>query len=266
MLGPLRSPSRLLTPLLSRFLSSYSALLQLPPSATISDVKSQFRALAKEHHPDLVGPGHEAEMAALLSAYHDALEDLGGDTQGGGSKICTDAEIFTVQEMHAMDGFDVRVFTIALDEAAALGAGEQPSPNSASPPPPPPLPPPPLASDESGALASSIPSLGVVPASLYDSVSDLKRDLQSLHSSSLDLENRPLDRDGLFEGWEVVHGGRALSYHLFLEDYEVGHGDEMHVVVERGGRSRMKEAEEKEYRRRLRLKKEAAMGKAASRR
>jgi hypothetical protein len=80
------------------------------------------------------------------------------------------------------------------------------------------------------------------------------------------LENRPLDRDGLFEGWEVVHGGRALSYHLFLEDYEVGHGDEMHVVVERGGRSRMKEAEEKEYRRRLRLKKEAAMGKAASRR
>ena len=75
-----------------------------------------------------------------------------------------------------------------------------------------------------------------------DSVSDLKRHIQSCYAKSWGLSDRRLDRDGLYLGWELVHrkfvDGRnnedeasVLSYHLFLHSYNVREGDILHAVV-----------------------------------
>ena len=69
-----------------------------------------------------------------------------------------------------------------------------------------------------------------------DSVSDLKRQLEAAHGAAWGLEGRRRDRDGLALGWELVHrDGGAMSYHLFLRDYDVQHGEILHAVVRRDG-------------------------------
>ena len=80
---------------------------------------------------------------------------------------------------------------------------------------------------------------------LADSVSDLKRLLERAHAVRWGIAGRMRDRDGLSVGWELVRddgssgGGEgevALSYHLFLSDYGIRHGDLLHAVVRRSGK------------------------------
>merc|ERR1711924_301439 len=73
----------------------------------------------------------------------------------------------------------------------------------------------------------------VVEVSIDDSVLDLKRILQEAYGQQWGLSDRRLDRHGLALGWEVVFCDSALSYHLFLHDYGVKHGDIVHAVVRR---------------------------------
>jgi len=48
---------------------------------TLEDVKSEYRRLAKIHHPDL--GGDTATMQALNAQYHTALKNLDGSTSSG---------------------------------------------------------------------------------------------------------------------------------------------------------------------------------------
>ncbi|KAK4983769.1 hypothetical protein LTR50_007015 [Elasticomyces elasticus] len=55
----------------------YYAALELPPSASIDDIKKKFRKLALKYHPDR-NPGKEAEMIPkfqAIQAAHEILED-----------------------------------------------------------------------------------------------------------------------------------------------------------------------------------------------
>ena len=80
---------------------------------------------------------------------------------------------------------------------------------------------------------SDPPESLTVTASRDDSVSDFKRSLQDAYGSTWGIMERKEDRDGVKVGWEVVHRDRVMSYHLFLDDYGMDHGDDVHVVIER---------------------------------
>lgn len=49
-------------------------LLQLPPEASLADVRMQYRELAKLYHPD--AGGHHADFLALQQAYEQVMEYL----------------------------------------------------------------------------------------------------------------------------------------------------------------------------------------------
>ena len=225
----------------------YTAVLNLSQTSTLSDVKASFRALAKIHHPDANNPSSSPDaFQSILAAYQEALEeydDYNGFTPTSG-KLAVAAEVFTVEEMESMEGYDVHAVRVALEEAAALAVGEDAVSDGGEE----------VVVAGASSLVASGGSRGEPPAvvrcSLYDSVSDLKRALQSFHPPLLALSGRKLDRDGLYVGWDVLHEGRAMGGHLFLEDYGVEHGDVMHVVVDNGGAR--EDGEEREFRRRKR--------------
>jgi len=90
-----------------------------------------------------------------------------------------------------------------------------------------------------------------------DSISDLKRHIQSNYADTWGLDGQRLDRDGLHLGWELVYCGNnnelnndfssggsgtsnndggdtdVLSYHLFVHSYGIRNGDVLHAVVKR---------------------------------
>ena len=92
----------------------------------------------------------------------------------------------------------------------------------------------------------------IIPLEVHpdDSISDMKRHIQSQYGSLWGLEGRRLDRDGVYLGWELVYSGThgncdvgdnmmdgkdgyVLSYHLFLHNYGIQEGDILHAVVRR---------------------------------
>ena len=106
---------------------------------------------------------------------------------------------------------------------------------------PPPPPPQPVASPPA---ASSRPQLSPlssrtaiesrqprVHASRYDSVADIKRELQERYGEDWGLLGRALDRDGVAVGWELVHNATVLCPNYLLGDYAVASGDTVEAVV-----------------------------------
>ena len=92
----------------------------------------------------------------------------------------------------------------------------------------------------------------IIPLSAHpdDSISDMKREIQSKYGVSWGLEGRRVDRDGVYLGWELLYCGNGasgndtaedsernghviLSYHLFLLTYGIKEGDVLHAVVRR---------------------------------
>lgn len=70
-----------------------------------------------------------------------------------------------------------------------------------------------------------------VHASRYDSVADIKRELQERHGEDWGLLGRALDRDGVAVGWELVHNATVLCPNYLLGDYAVASGDTVEAVV-----------------------------------
>lgn len=183
-------------------------VLGLPPEERFpkrADVKARFRLLAKQLHPDLNAlPEAKEQMAELLEAY-DAL--LGGDISGlARSSVAFSCEIFEVEEL-AQDGLH-SVYPVQVIFHS------------------------PAAEASSTALQGASLSSSCL-ASEDDSVLDLKRHLEQLQGTEWGLSERGRDRFGLALGWELVFRGSALSYHLFLHDYGIRHGDLLHAVVRR---------------------------------
>ncbi|KAF2241915.1 heat shock protein DnaJ, partial [Trematosphaeria pertusa] len=54
---------------------NYYANLGVSKNATIEEIKSAFRRLAKEHHPDKKGPNHDGDSTEFRK-IHEAYEKL----------------------------------------------------------------------------------------------------------------------------------------------------------------------------------------------
>ena len=73
----------------------------------------------------------------------------------------------------------------------------------------------------------------------------MQRMLEAAHAADWGMAGRQRTRDGSLRGWELVQadgalagggtGSVVLSYHMFLIDYEITHGDVLHAVVRRDG-------------------------------
>ena len=200
------------------------AVLQLRTSASKDDIKAAFRRLAKTYHPD-VNTSHsrkesEARMAELIDAYDRLLDDdFGGRI--GDSRVALACEMYTIPELRIDRLHDVHSLKIKL-----VVDGVELSQQNVI--------------DEICSDDDSISTAGIstrthfeIEAHPHDSVSDLKRHIQSIYEAEWGLLGRRNDRDGVATGWELVNDtdGSILSYHLFLGSYGIKDGDIVHAVV-----------------------------------
>lgn len=212
-------------------------VLGVPVGASPAAVKARFRALAKLHHPDVQPMGEEsqlqaaARMAELVEAY-DALmdDDLADRLQD--NAVAASCEAFTVEELAAGGLYDVFALRLLLDTSLLSDGVHPDTAASASPRGAPSTPS--GACELVGVASADGGGVAHVVANLDDSILDLKRALQHAHGPGWGLTGRRRDRHGLASGWELVFRGSALSYHLFIHDYGLGHGDLIHAVVRRG--------------------------------
>jgi len=193
-------------------------------------IKSRFRDLAKQYHPDKNPSADAAEkMSELVEAY-DALLDGDLAARAGSNTLIYSIEAFTIDELRADGRYDVYALRIALEEMLLEGTAEPHLANHVQ------------ATDNkmrapemvSGETAVTCSEEGVVfplMASLDDSVLDLRRSVQATHGKEWGLAGRRCDRGGIAAGWELVFNGSALSYHLFVHDYGIEHGSVLHAVV-----------------------------------
>ena len=200
------------------------AVLQLRTSASKDDIKAAFRRLAKQYHPD-VNATHsrkesEARMAELIDAYGRLMDDdFGGRI--GDSRVALACEMYTIPELRIDRMHDVYSLKIKL-VADGVELSQQNVIDE-------------ICSDDDNISTADISTrtLFEVEAHPHDSVSDLKRHIQSIFGVEWGLSGRRNDRDGIATGWELVYDtdGSILSYHLFLDSYGIKDGDIVHAVV-----------------------------------
>jgi len=244
--------------------SPYS-ILQVKVNATKEEIKSSFRKLAKLHHPDMKNQYTETDlhcqsnegnmMTEIINAYEFLMNKHGDDPiwnnlsdHSRDSRVALACEMYTIEELRSAYNcwYDVYSFRVRYSDDGEISAhdegnqeGGQKSCNNPIEEK--------MPSHQRDIDAYPIISLVAHPE---DSISDLKRDIQSQFASSWGLEGRRVDRDGIYLGWELVfsekgnvrelraaqdteHDGNVLSYHLFLHSYNIREGDILHAVVRR---------------------------------
>ena len=199
------------------------AILKLRTSATEEDIKAAFRRLAKQYHPDLNTTHSRKEGEALMAELIDAYEQLLDDDFGGrigDSRVALACEMYTISELRMDRLHDVYSLKLTLlddDSDEDEGCIDI------------------IAADSFNTDARDLSphSIIEIKAHPHDSVSDLKRAMQSTFEEEWGLIGRRLDRDGIATGWELVNDadGSILSYHLFLSSYRLKSGDLIHAVV-----------------------------------
>ena len=205
------------------------AVLQLRTSASKKDIKAAFRRLAKIYHPDLNTTHSRSEseerMAELIDAYDHLMDDdFGGRI--GDSRVALACEMYTIPELRIDRLHDVYSLKMKLvDDGIELkhhtDAGHSVQDALCS------------ENERSSSTDVSTHPLIEIEAHPHDSVSDIKRHIQSIFEAEWGLSDRRLDRDGIATGWELVNDidGSILSYHLFLSSYGIKDGDIIHAVV-----------------------------------
>ena len=205
------------------------AVLQLRTSASKKDIKAAFRRLAKIYHPDLNTTHSRSEsevrMAELIDAYDHLMDDDFG-SRIGDSRLALACGMYTIPELRIDRLHNVYSLKLKLiDDGEEVNRVADPALSDQDVP-----------CSESERLASkdvSTHPLMEIEAHPHDSVSDLKRHIQSNFEAEWGLFDRRLDRDGIATGWELVNDadGSILSYHLFLSSYGIKDGDIIHAVV-----------------------------------
>mmetsp|Transcript_16844 Transcript_16844/g.27526 ORF Transcript_16844/g.27526 Transcript_16844/m.27526 type:complete len:285 (+) Transcript_16844:222-1076(+) len=223
------------------------AVLNVKANASKEEIKKAFRTLAKLHHPDLnrrklfddndeADDDNENRMARLVNAYESLMSKYSASyiSDATDSRVALACEIYTIDELRNIPLFDVYAFRINYSHDDNISSGDADE-------------------GDSDKIHTSTGSHGqnhldphpVLPIDAHpqDSISDLKRYIQSKFATAWGLEDRKRDRDGLYLGWELiyrsnystdsnsVHAHSVLSYHLFLESYGVNDGDILHAVV-----------------------------------
>ncbi len=230
-------------------------ILKLKTSASVSDIKTAFRTLAKKNHPDLNPhvPSHisQANMSEIITAYNQLMED---DFYGrvGDGRVALACELFTLDELkmdRIHDVYRIRVNYEYENEAESEECGEgakndggggdmnmNSNTNSSSNDF--------IISKKINVHQNELSNEYEIEINVHpdDSISDIKRQLQSVYFQEWGLEGRRLDRDKLSTGWEIVCKDRqsektdddaieVMSYHLFLHSYGIVHGDIIHAIV-----------------------------------
>ena len=205
------------------------AVLQLRTSASKKDIKAAFRRLAKIYHPDLNTTHSRSESEERMAEIIDACDQLMDDDFGGrigDSRVALACEMYTIPELridrlHEVYSLKVKLIddSIAVPHNVDAKHSVQDIPCSKN--------------EKLTSTDVSTHSLIEIEAHPHDSVSDLKRHIQSIFQTEWGLSDRRLDRDGIATGWELVNDidGSILSYHLFLSSYGIKDGDIIHAVV-----------------------------------
>ncbi len=220
-------------------------VLHVKANASKEEIKKAFRTLAKLHHPDLnrrlfvdndeVDDDNENTMARLVNAYETLMSKYSASylSDATDSRVALACEIYTVDELRNSPLFDVYAFRINYSENDNSNRGDDDEGDSEKVQTP-------TTSHEIHLDPHPVIPIGVHP---QDSISDLKRCIQSKYATVWGLEDRKRDRDGLYLGWELIHRSNCdtdsnsinahsvLSYHLFLESYGINDGDILHAVV-----------------------------------
>ena len=169
-------------------------------------------------------------MTEIINAYNQLMDD---DFYGrvGDGRVALACELYTLKELkmdRIHDVYKIRVNYDVYDESndpSGLSSSKENCINS-----------------EKNEFISNEYVIEI-NAHPEDSISDLKRNLQSRHLEEWGLEGRRLDRDQLSTGWEIVCRDRksedendqdsikVMSYHLFLYSYGILHGDIIWAVV-----------------------------------
>ena len=200
------------------------AVLKLRTSASKDAIKAAFRRLAKQYHPD-VNTTHsrkesEARMAELIDAYDRLMDDdFGGRI--GDSRVALACEVYSIPELRIDRLHDIHSLKIKMvDDGVELSQQNVIDE---------------ICSDDDDISTADISAhtLVEIEAHPHDSVSDLKRHIQSIFGAQWGLSGRRNDRDGNATGRELVNDtdGSILSYHLFLDSYGIKDGDIVHAVV-----------------------------------
>jgi len=238
---------------------------------TKDTIKAAFRNLAKVYHPDLNPDNRpreecEALMSELVEAYERLLKHAnGGDDDdddsrvGASNKVTLACELYSVDELimdrfHDCDCDDEEIdseseiesgWTLDDENDGDCGGGGE---------------------DSAKQQQTSLPvSASVTPFTLPilfkahpdDSVSDLKGHLESSsefgiqdwgltdclvwelvaltrqrnRNTSSSSKVKETDDDGDEDPSIVAANNEVLSYHLFLDDYQIQHGDIIYAVV-----------------------------------
>ena len=245
--------------------SPYAVLgLSGTTDVTHDEIKSAFRKLVKIYHPDL-NPGNrhleecESLMSELVEAYERLLKNnededdfLENIRVGASNKVALACELYSVDELTRDNFHEVYPLRMeyAKDEIEATETQKETDLCPSNKPTEKKL-------DNSSSLPQSTSSLFAISVGAHprDSVLDLKERLESEFGSDWGLEN--------CIGWELLtfntksmrnsknkntnHRGNnsrddedsstiavhneVFSYHLFLEDYGIRHGDTIYAVV-----------------------------------
>lgn len=196
-------------------------ILQIKTSATKDDIKAAFRKLAKVHHPDLnrniEKQKAEEKMMEIVEAYDQLMNDDFG-SKVGDSRVALACEVYTIEELKLDRSYNVYPIQIIYDNDESQKVPSLQSRN---------------VTDSNQSKMMTTTTFIQVEAHPDDSVSDLKRRIQSLHSHQWGIGNRKLDRDQVATGWELVTAkdNQILSYHLFLHTYGIMNNDILYAVV-----------------------------------
>ena len=187
-------------------------------------------------------------MKVVVEAYTKLLSQMrSGEAKD--DSVVRNVEKFTIEELmndaaHAVFSVIVELDSLVEDgcqrvkeedkvrgevpfEGTAVGRGEaKPSRNSGT-------------SFATDVLATDVTiAQSRVYASSFDSIADIKRELQEQNGKEWGLTGRARDRDGIAIGWELVHNATVLCPNYLLGDYPVISGDTVEAVVRLYGEDR----------------------------
>ena len=196
------------------------------------DAKEAFRCLALQYHPDVNhDPDAALKFAEIVHAYQ-KIATGAVDSDGVGPRAAFmrgrhtigGVLVVTMAELRRDPNYHVYTLRLALDRESTAHASTIAEDD-------------PHARTASDALAYGADIVHEVHASQWDSVGDLRRQLQTeLHLPPKLRYEHTRHREG---GHEIIAaGGLLLGEHLFLADYGVSDGDTLHFAVHQGGTMR----------------------------
>lgn len=189
--------------------------------------------MAKKYHPDL-NPELSIEMSQnkmneIITAYNQLMDkDMMGLNKAGDGRVALACEMFSLKELQEDRIHDVYTIRLVFEDYLVEDGPKESSKAEIS------------SMEQSAELQLSNEPIIEIIAHPEDSVSDLKRSIQSIYEKDWGLLGRKKDRDQIRTGWELISlsnerkdENTVMSYHLFIQSYGICHGDKIYAVVRR---------------------------------